>query len=179
NDETVTIGNSRTKTVENDETVTIGNSSSLVVKNSQDIDIGQHLSKMVKLSEREVTGVSRTVTVGVNRSTQVGMIDSTTVGDTFVVRVSRPGEQLMSPSTSCLLQDRLVNLDTGEGAKIVMMGDTITIEARSIVIQGNEEVEIRSPKLTKISGGEELRIDSAAGDVIVTSGKIIKLNPDS
>lgn len=93
NDEMVAIGNNMSKYVHMDESHTVGQNRTKFVQASEFATIGQDFVHTVMATAREMTGMSKHVTVGVNRSTQVGMIDSVMVGETVVV----PDEPLPPP----------------------------------------------------------------------------------
>jgi len=119
--------------VKHDQRETIGHDRMRDVKRDETITIGRNLTKRVVGTEREMTGIHRSITVGVNRTSQIGAKDVAMIGDTFLVMISPPGEGGPSTSSSILMTDKKIVLDTGAGATITMDGDKITIEADDLV----------------------------------------------
>jgi type VI secretion system secreted protein VgrG len=202
NDETVTIGNDHTRTVENDETVTIGNDHTRSVAKNEILSIGQDLLKTVMANAREVTGMSRSVVVGVSQSTQVGMIHSTTVGESFVVRVSPPGEAMSLGSvTRTLLKQNYVEVGTDGGATVTWddrtvvitsgTGVTVTVsdttnldldppppDAKKIVLDtgAGAKIALEGGKIT-MTAAEGIEIEAKDGDTLIKGSPKVKINP--
>lgn len=147
------------KLVKNNENVTIGNDRTKLVKANETVTIGKNLMKTVNESEREVTGINRSVVVGVNRSTQVGAIDSTMVGDTHSVMISPPGEGGGDPTAAVMKNDKIV-FSTPSGASITLEGNKITLNATTIDVLGSGVVTVKS----------------SGGDVIIQGGPMVKIN---
>jgi type VI secretion system secreted protein VgrG len=166
-DEQSTVGNNRTRVVHNDESVTIGNDRTKVVKRNEDVTVGQNLTKNVVANERETTGASRTITVGVNRTAQVGGVDATLVGATYVVSIAPPGEGAPDPTVHEMKNDR-ISLSTPGGASIVLEGNTVTINAATIVLNATATATV--------SGKRGLFLSSSGGDVKIDGGPMVKIN---
>jgi type VI secretion system secreted protein VgrG len=173
------------KLVKNDEQVTIGHDRTKVVKNNEDVTIGKNLTKQVVENEREVTGLNRTVVVGVNRSTQIGAIDSTIVGQTHSMMVSPPGEGGGGDGTSIVTIHDRIELKTPGGASIVMEGNTIHLNAETIVVSASGTLSAVGTKHATFgsagdvylgSGGGEVTV-KASKDLVLKGGPMVKVNP--
>lgn len=130
NDEEDKVGHDRTREVDHDESVSVGNNRTHQVGRNERITIGQNQS----------------ITIGVNRSTQVGVVDSTVIGETWSTSIAPPGEAGPSTSSSIVMTDKKIVLDTGAGATITMEGDRITLSAENIDIFARDHVEVRGQK---------------------------------
>jgi type VI secretion system secreted protein VgrG len=119
--------------VKNDQRHSVGRDRVRDVGRNEDVLIGKNLSKQVTGNEREKTGINRSITVGVNRTAQIGSKDVTMVGNTFLVMITPPGETGPSTSSSFMMTDKKIVLDTGAGARITMDHDKIIIEADDLV----------------------------------------------
>jgi type VI secretion system secreted protein VgrG len=160
NNEDVNIGNNRTKTVGANDTLT-------VIKNR---------AKTILGNETQAISLSKKVSVGINRATQVGAIDSTMVGHTHVVSIVPPGEALTTEgSSSFLMQDKKIVLDTGAGAKITMEGAKITLVADTICVWGKKTINVTSIGNANIGGIKGLTLGSPAGNVTINSGKTVEI----
>ncbi|HRI63505.1 MAG TPA: type VI secretion system tip protein TssI/VgrG [Polyangium sp.] len=172
------------KLVKNDETVTIGRHRTKLVKANDGLTVGGNRTKRVVHNENASIGMNKTLAVGINRSTQVGQIDSTMVGDTHVVTISPSGEGLMTDgSTSFLMKDKKIVLDTGAGAKITMDGASITLSASTITIQASAFLGAWAAGATVVGGIGSLTLGSAAittlfgGALVnVSSGGMLNVN---
>jgi type VI secretion system secreted protein VgrG len=161
NDEDVKIGRDRKKQVGRDDehhvgrnrARSVGNDESVSVGRNQEVSVGKDLAKQVAGNERELTGLTRSVTVGVNRVTQVGAVDALMVGDTHTIAIIPPGEGAGEPTEWKMNRD-FIRLATPSGASITLDGDKI---------------------LLKASGG--ILIEASGGDVVVKGTPKIKLNP--
>ncbi|HVJ90927.1 MAG TPA: type VI secretion system tip protein TssI/VgrG [Labilithrix sp.] len=170
------------KLVKHDEQVTIGNDRTREVKRNESVTVGKNRTKQVVQNERVTIGQNQSVTVGVNRSAQIGSIDSTMVGDTYVAMISPPGELAPSPSSSIVMTDKKIVLDTGAGASITLRRDTITISAKKIKIVAKDHVHVRGSKTgiglaapiggTQIVSGKSLKL---ASKKVSLSGKDVKV----
>jgi len=167
-DEVATVMNDRTKTVHRDENVTIGQNRTKLVKANETVTIGKNLMKTVQASEREVTAVNRSVVVGVNRATQVGAIDSTTVGGTYSVMVSPPGEGGPAAGTAQTIVHDKITFSTPGGASIELSGSTITLHAKTIVVNADDQATVSAKGQTNVL--------CSGGDVIIRGGPMVKIN---
>jgi len=167
-DEVATVMNDRTKTVHRDENVTIGQNRTKLVKANETVTIGKNLMKTVQASEREVTAVNRSVVVGVNRATQVGAIDSTTVGGTYSVMVSPPGEGGPAAGTAQTIIHDKITFSTPGGASIELSGSTITLHAKTIVVNADDQATVSAKGQTNVL--------CSGGDVIIRGGPMVKIN---
>jgi type VI secretion system secreted protein VgrG len=121
------------KLVKNNESVTIGNNRTKFVSANDSVTVGANRTHRVQLNEQVSVGMNQRISVGINRSTHVGAIDSTTVGDVHIVKISPPGEDGEGGGhTTALMQHQKIVLDTGAGATITMEGSTIRITAKDI-----------------------------------------------
>ncbi len=186
------------KLVKNDEQSTVGRDRTRLVKRNESVTVGGNRTHLVKLNEKQVVGLNQTLSVGINRATQVGAIDSTIVGDTHLVMISPPGEG-GGGSTSVIMKDKKIVLDTGAGASITMDGSTITVKATNIflfaeaflgaasfgvtVVGGMANTTVGSPATTVLAGGfctvtgsTGVSISSSGGDVSIKGGPLVKIN---
>lgn len=115
-----------TALVRRDQSVTVGNDRELVV--------GRNSTRKVSENERVVTGMNRSVVVGGDRRTEIEGDDSTEVGGSL--RLCAGGD-----GTSLAAQRGRLALVTGEGASIVLEGDTIRLEAASIELVGSSAIK--------------------------------------
>jgi len=168
--------------VKNDEDDTVGHDRIRDVKHNEEVTIGNNRTHRVVANERIHIGQNQAVNIGVNRATSVGMIDSTVVGETFVMMVIPPGEGDPGFGTVEVPPDRPVlpndledivgppgnvtvfsgkkgeiTLDNGEGARILVRGSTITLQAPHILLCGNAVDIMATGKLTL--SGEEVHIN--------------------
>ncbi|MDI1433206.1 type VI secretion system Vgr family protein [Polyangium sorediatum] len=165
------------KLVKNDEGVTIGRNRTKSVGVNDSLTVGANRTHRVGQNEAISVGTNQKVSVGVNRSTQVGAIDSTMVGDTHVVSIVPPGEGGGDGgSTTTLMQNKKIVLDTGAGAKITMEGNKITIAATTICVWANNAVNVTSLGNANIGGITGLTLGSPAGTVTITGGPYVKVN---
>ncbi len=173
-----------TKLVKNDESVTIGNNRTKLVKANEDVTIGKNLSKLVKANEREVTGLNRSIVVGVNRSAQIGSVDATTVGDTHVVSVTPPGEG-PTDSTRIETKNDRIELSTPGGARLLLEGDTIILEASGIHLRAKDyaamasgrEADVLAKSVVHVkSGGGTVEVEAGGGDLVLKGGPKVKIN---
>ncbi|WP_437626168.1 type VI secretion system tip protein TssI/VgrG [Sorangium sp. So ce1151] len=189
------------KLVKNDESVTIGRNRTKRVKANDSLTVEKNRTKQVVQSERVTIGKSQSVSVGINRSVQVGSIDSTMVGDTHSVMVSPPGEWLQTEgSTSIVLKNRKIILDTGAGAKIVLHKNRINISAsvisvsakRSGVFSGGtglsfksrkkkikltaNQVEVNALSDCSVIGKNGVTIGAKGGAVDINGGPMVNIN---
>jgi type VI secretion system secreted protein VgrG len=119
--------------VKNDQRESVVRDRTRDVGRNESVLIGKNLTKQVTGNERETTGLNRSITVGVNRTTQIGSRDVTMVGVTHLVMITPPGEDGPSTSSSIMMTDKKIVLDTGAGARITLDHDKITIEADDLV----------------------------------------------
>jgi type VI secretion system secreted protein VgrG len=162
-----------TKLVKNDEQSTVGRNRTRRVKGNEDVTIQKNRTARVAKNEQLSVGLNQSISVGVNRSAQIGAIDSVMVGDTHVVMVSPPGEGGGGPSTSTVMKDKKIILDTGDGATITMDGPTITIAAKVINVNGVDEVNINGTRV-KIAGKSQADLTSSGPTTV--SGVPVQLN---
>lgn len=142
------------KLVKHDEESTVLHDRTRDVRNNEDVTIGRNRSHKVVGNERIHVGRNQQVTVGINRATSIGLIDSTIVGETYVMTVQPPSEggpPAKNPEdempnvettavTTILAKDGTIILDTGKGARIVLVEDRILIEGRIVDIVGRDKV---------------------------------------
>jgi len=119
---------------------TTGEERATWVEGSESVTVTRDRTRVVRMNEREVTGQSRSVVVGLNRSTQIGMVDTTTVGARHAVMVTPPEGNEGEPTSWAMAHDTLCLTTTG-GARIVMEGPTIRIEAG----EGGDVFIVRDP----------------------------------
>ena len=178
--------------VKNDDQQTVGRDRTRMVKRNETVTVGKDRTKRVVKNEAQQIGQNQSITVGVNRSTQVGVIDSTVVGDTHVVQIAPPGEGGGAGSSSVVMKDKQITLDTGAGATITMSGDTITIEANTIflfaktflgaasmgeaVVGGATHLTVGSANAALLNGVSGVNITSSGGDVNIKGGPLVKIN---
>lgn len=164
------------KLVKHDEESTVLHDRTRDVRNNEDVTIGRNRSHKVVGNERIHIGRNQQVTVGINRATSIGLIDSTIVGETYVMTVQPPGEggppaaaappteqakvepKVTQPAeddfpkiessavTTIFAKDGTIILDTGKGARIVLVEDRILIEGRIVDIVGRDKVTARGLK---------------------------------
>jgi hypothetical protein len=154
------------------------------------LTVGANRTKRVAQNEQASVGMNQRVSVGINRSTHVGAIDSTTVGETHVVSITPPGEWGQTEgSTSILMQDKKIVLDTGAGAKITMEGPVITISAMMVSIDattlltasglvttlaGTTALTVGSQGVTSVHGQAALNLSSSATAAL--KGSMVEIN---
>lgn len=149
-----------------------------LVKNNESVTIGQNRTKLVGANDSLKVKFNQTIAVGINRSTHVGSIDSTTVGDTHAVSITPPGEDfsVSEGSTSIVMKDKKIVLDTGAGATITMQGAKIKIVADVICLWAKNAINITSQGNTNVGGVDQLTLGSTGGDVIIQGGPMVKIN---
>jgi type VI secretion system secreted protein VgrG len=166
------------KLVKNDEESVVGHDRTREVKRNESVAIGKNRTKQVVQNERVTIGQNQTISVGVNRSSQIGSIDANTVGNTYVVMIDPPGERGPSTSSSIVMTDKKIVLDTGAGATITMDHDKITIEADDLVeiIGKKRGVNVHAPASggqTNVFTGDKFTVDCK--DVSITSSDQLKI----
>jgi type VI secretion system secreted protein VgrG len=193
NDETVTIGHDRTETVKNDETITVNHDRTETVKNDEDLTVSHDRSRKVGNNERVQIGQNLSLTVSVNRSARIGTNDTTQVGTKHSVTIS--------DGTAAVMQHDKIELSTPGGAKITLEGSTITLEASNIFVMARDYLGAVSFKDATFGGAANAHLGSAAGpvgitaataltghggagvgisaggDVVITGGPWVKINP--
>jgi len=129
-----------TRLVRHDENITIGNDRDLVV--------GRNLSKRVAESEREVTGMNRSMTVGGDLATDIDGSTTTKVAGCYTIRIKRSGEGEETGASglaSISVQGEKIVLATGQGATITLEGKTVTIEGDDILLRANSSIKAKPP----------------------------------
>jgi type VI secretion system secreted protein VgrG len=150
--------------VKNDQRESVVRDRTRDVGRNESAMIGKNLTKQVTGNERETTGLNRSITVGVNRTAQIGSKDVTMVGTTHLVMITPPGESGPSTSSSIMMTDKKIVLDTGAGARITLDHDKIIIEADDLV-------EIHGKKR-----GVNVHASAPGGGVGIFTGKSFTVN---
>ncbi|AUX39727.1 hypothetical protein SOCE26_011220 [Sorangium cellulosum] len=131
------------KLVKNDEDSVVGRDRTRVVQRNESVTVGKNRTVQVVRNERVTIGQNQSITVGVNRTSHVGSIDATSVGGTHVVMIAPPGESGPSTSSSIVMTDKKIVLDTGAGATLTLRKDKITLEAKNIEIFARDRIHLR------------------------------------
>ena len=152
--------------VKNDQRESVVRDRTRDVGRNESVMIGKNLTKQVTGNERETTGLNRSITVGVNRTAQIGSKDVTMVGTTHLVMITPPGEAGPSTSSSIMMTDKKIVLDTGAGAKITLDHDRIIIEADDLV-------EIHGKKR-----GVNIHASGPGGGAGIFTGKTFTVNTE-
>jgi type VI secretion system secreted protein VgrG len=183
--DTLTISGLRTKLVHASETRTIGGSRTTAITGSDTVTIQQAASRTVTGAHQESLGATSNVSIKASRTTLVGEADTVTVGKTFSVTVSPPPPKDPAPAgeaapaggaapakepdpTSLTMNVDKIELRTKKGALFTMEGDTITLHAMHLVLDGGQDV--------KVAGQSLLQLTSKGGDVVIHGGPMVKIN---
>jgi type VI secretion system secreted protein VgrG len=171
--DTLSVGGDRRETVDGDrhtsiagdDSTAIDGSRTTKVKRNDSVEIALFASRNVGAGEQSAVLGSSSVSVGQSRTTQIGKTDTLTVGKGFEVSVSA-AEKGGAPTSLTMEVDK-IELKT-KGASITLEGDTITLDAVKIVVDGDEHVAIHGKGL--------LKLDSTKGDVDIHGGPLVKIN---
>ena len=99
------------------------------------------------------------------------------VGDTHVVTIVPPGEGGgPGGSTSLMMTDKRIVLDTGAGASITMAGNKVKIVADTICLWADNAINVTSTGNTNVGGVTGLTLGSTSGDVTIQGGPDVKIN---
>lgn len=127
---------------ERDMTRLVRHNDSVTVGNDGDVVIGRNLSKRVAESEREVTGMNRSMTVGGDRAADIAGNDTTRVAGSYTVRVTAGDDG----SGACIaMEGEKLVLKTGRGATITLDGKTVTIEADDVQLRALSSITAKPP----------------------------------
>lgn len=164
------------KLVKNDENVTIGRNRTKLVKSNDSLTVGANRTKRVVHNENASIGMNKTLSVGINRSTQVGTADTTTAGELFAVSIVPPGEGGWEDFTRWLLYPNKIVAETQGGAKLVLDGKTITLDAENVIVKGSKGITIESSGGDVSITGKNVKISASAGSVDITGGPVVNIN---
>jgi type VI secretion system secreted protein VgrG len=123
NDESVKIGNDRTKGVGHDDALTVGNDRSKQIGNDEDVTIGNDASKHVQNNLREVIGLNRSRAVGANETVEVGGSQTIKVGEKIEI-VCGNAKIVMEKSGKITISGSDISIN---GATVKVTGDPIDL----------------------------------------------------
>lgn len=161
------------KLVKNDESVKIGNNRTKVVGTNDSLTVGVNRTRRVGQNEAVSIGMNQKVSVGVNRSIHVGQIDAKTVGESCVIMVSPPGEGA-GESTVFYMQRDKIEVSTPGGSKVTLEGARTKIEADEIFLCAKSKVCIGAPTINVVSENR-LFLGAAAGNVDIKGGPLVRV----
>ncbi len=180
-DETHTIHNNRTKTVDIDEMMTIGK--------NQTLDVGINKTVTVGTDHRETIGSNQTIAIGVNQSTNVGTSQTLTVGSTKNETVGKMSNEMVgiSKTTNVGAAYSIISgaaLNTAVGfisAEQVGMNKSTLVGANYKISAGSKfEIVCGASKITLDSGGKitisGTEFNFSASGAVKINGAIIDLN---
>ena len=168
-DETITIGRDRIKMVYGNEEVVIEGSRTSRIFENEDTTIEGSRTRQVDLDERETTGQSRNMIVGASLSTQVGVADTTVAGSSHSVTVAPP-ESAPGPGTTVSMVHDRIELSTPGGARLVMEGDRVFVQARHLEID-MMTIDMHAHDTVTIYSLNNAQLKSLDGGVDVIAGK--------
>ena len=164
NDQTMSVGHDRTKSVGNDETTSIGANRTESVEKDESITIGENRTENVGKDESISIGANRTedvgkdetISIGENRTETVGKKETVSIGDDREHNVGKDDNLNVGKRLVVKAGDEIV-LQTGS-AKIVMKknGD-ITIDGKNVNIKGSGKINAK-----------------ASSDIIMKGSKILQ-----
>ncbi|WP_245678245.1 type VI secretion system Vgr family protein [Chondromyces crocatus] len=158
NDESVTIGNDRTKEVGHDDLLRVVNDRSRQVGNDESITIGSNRSKTVGGDEDAQVGGNRSQVVGMNKSSQVGGHQDEQVG----------GNDSLSVGKNMSVQVQLAKTETVGIASAETVGVTK-------VLQAGKSYEIQVGKTMNVAVGES-QSESIGVSKKVVVGEVYELS---
>jgi type VI secretion system secreted protein VgrG len=161
------------KLVKNNESVTIGNNRTKVVGANDSLIVGANRTHRVQLNEQISVGMNQTVSVGINRATQVGSSDTIMAGELFAVSIAPPGEGWWEKVTRWIMYPNKLHMETQGGAKIVIDGTKISIDAEEIAISATK-ITVNGDDIS-ITGKDSIKTETTGGDTSIKSSAAVKI----
>ena len=167
NNESLTVGSNRTKSVGNDETTTIGRNRTETVGNNESITIGKDRTETVGSNESVTIGKDQSIKIGGNLSESVSKDATLDVGKTLTIQA---GNEMV--------------LQCGAASIVLKKDGTIAIQGMNIDIKGSGSITLKGamsttsldPKGVSLAG---LMIQSEAQVLHSIKGLMTQINADA
>ncbi len=151
----------------------------------------RNLDSVVKVDESHWVGHDRKKTISGDETVYVGKGRDTVVAESDVTRVGARHATTIEPAarpmpTGIEMVDGRLTLTSGE-ASITLDGPNLTLTAAAdillkaaadITLEASSTIHARADVTLKLEAGSTLIVQSAAGDVIIQGGPIVRINPE-
>lgn len=183
NNQSLSVGAARTKSVGADETVSIGANQKIAVSADQTVTVGGNRTETVTGNETITVNQNRNVTIAVNETIAVGSAYSLTVGATMTEAIlaaksvtvgGLSAEEVGGAKTVTV--GGSISESAGLGVGVNAGRDVALAAGKSVVAQAGENVAVTAGKKASITAADELTLVCGDATIVLKKNGDITIN---